>query len=153
MSVKLFVNVKSFSSHQSVMGWFCLLFSSPFSAYQGRFALSLFLNLAFLEIKSIFLLMLVAVRCFHCKKKMKKNQSVCVETFVSSYNPLLKLVYVQNRYFNAVFPLRGLIRQMYFSVILMHFYSFYLFLSTSVVFQHLMNCGFSLGHLGFICYI
>lgn len=55
-----------------------------------------------------------------------------------------------NSYFNAVFPLRGLVRQMYLSVILMHFYSFYLFLYTSMIFQHLMNCGFSLGHRDFL---
>ena len=49
------------------------------------------------------------------------------------------------------FPLRGLVRQMYLSVILMPFYSFYLFLYTSMMFQHLMNCGFSLGLLDFLC--
>lgn len=63
---------------------------------------------------------------------------------------LFKIGVGTNSYFNAVFPLRGLVRQMYLSVILMHFYSFYLFLYTSMIFQHLMNCGFSLGHRDFL---
>lgn len=90
--------------------------------------------------------MLVVVRC--CCLKKGKNRSVCVGTFVGTHNPFLKLVWAQ--IVNAVFPLRGLVRQMYLSVILMHFYSFYLFLYTSMIFQHLMNCGFSLGHRDFL---